>query len=104
MSFSVLLLDNVDSVCKHVFEQRGIKAVQPGTLTLEELNACIGEYDGLVVRSATKVTPELLQHAPKLKVIGRAGVGVDNLSCNQGCFHISIPHHLAFHAMGNFLL
>ena len=56
MSFSVLLLDNVDSVCKHVFEQRGIKAVQPGTLTLEELNACIGEYDGLVVRSATKVT------------------------------------------------
>ncbi len=42
MSFSVLLLDNVDPVCKHVFEQRGIKAVQPGTLTLEELNACIG--------------------------------------------------------------
>ena len=79
MSFSVLLLDNVDSVCKHVFEQRGIKAVQPGTLRLEELNACIGEYDGLVVRSATKVTPELLQHAPKLKVIGRAGVGVDNI-------------------------
>ncbi len=79
MSFSVLLLDNVDPVCKHVFEQRGIKAVQPGTLTLEELNACIGEYDGLVVRSATRVTPELLQHAPKLKVIGRAGVGVDNI-------------------------
>ena len=67
MSFSVLLLDNVDPVCKQVFEQRGIKAVQPGTLTLEELKACIGEYDGLVVRSATKVTPELLQHAQKLK-------------------------------------
>ena len=57
MSFSILLLDNVDPVCKQVFEQRGIKAVQPGTLTLEELNACIGEYDGLVV----EVLPRLLQ-------------------------------------------
>ena len=49
-------LDNVDPVCKQVFEQRGIKAVQPGTLTLEELNACIGEYDGMVV----EVLPRLL--------------------------------------------
>jgi len=79
MSFSVLLLDNVDAVCKQVFEQRGIKAVQPGTLTLEELTSCINEYDGVVVRSATKITPELLQHAKNLKVIGRAGVGVDNI-------------------------
>ena len=95
MSFSVLLLDNVDPVCKQVFEQRGIKAVQPGTLTLEELNACIGEYDGLVVRSATKVTPELLQHAQKLKVIGRAGVGVDNIdipaSTTKGVLVMNTP-------------
>ena len=48
-------------------------------LTLEELLACIGQYDALVIRSATKVTAEVLQAGKRLKVIGRAGVGVDNI-------------------------
>ena len=39
----------------------------------------IGDYDGLIVRSATKVTADLIDRAPNLKVIGRAGVGVDNV-------------------------
>ncbi|GAB5409952.1 MAG: phosphoglycerate dehydrogenase [Balneolaceae bacterium] len=79
MSFKVLLLDGVDPICGDIFKERGIQADQPGKLSLEELYARIGEYDGMVVRSATKVTPELLEKATKLKVVGRAGVGVDNI-------------------------
>src|SRR5205807_9362274 len=44
-----------------------------------ELAERIGEYDGIVIRSATKLTPELLARAGRLRVIGRAGVGVDNV-------------------------
>lgn len=45
----------------------------------EELLECIGEYDALMVRSASKVTPDVIEKAGKLKIIGRAGVGVDNI-------------------------
>jgi D-3-phosphoglycerate dehydrogenase / 2-oxoglutarate reductase len=48
-------------------------------LTPEELIAIIPEYDALIVRSETKVTAELLKAAKKLKVVARAGVGVDNV-------------------------
>src|SRR5438445_13517581 len=51
---------------------------KPG-LKPAELKAIIGEYDALAVRSATKVTAEILAAAPKLRVIGRAGTGVDNI-------------------------
>lgn len=79
MSFKVLLLDGVDPICGDIFNQRGIKADQPGKLTEEELFSRIVEYDGMVVRSATTVTPELLEKATNMKVVGRAGVGVDNI-------------------------
>lgn len=79
MSFKVLLLDGVDPICGDIFKQRGIQADQPGKLTEEELFSKISEYDGMVVRSATTVTPELLEKATNMKVIGRAGVGVDNI-------------------------
>jgi D-3-phosphoglycerate dehydrogenase len=45
----------------------------------DDLKACIAEYDGLIVRSRTKVTAEVLQRASRLKVVGRAGIGVDNI-------------------------
>jgi D-3-phosphoglycerate dehydrogenase len=79
MSFKVLLLDNVDPLCQEVFEQRGVEAVQKNKLSEEELLNEIGAYDGIVVRSATTVTPKLLKAAKNLKVVGRAGVGVDNI-------------------------
>jgi D-3-phosphoglycerate dehydrogenase len=47
-----------------------------------DLNAKIGAYDAIVIRSATKLTEEVLEHAERLKVIGRAGVGVDNVDVN----------------------
>jgi len=45
----------------------------------EELKRAIKDYDALIVRSATKVTGEIIAAAPKLRVIGRAGVGLDNI-------------------------
>ncbi len=95
MSFKVLLLDSVDPICAEVFQSRGIQADQPGKLTNEELIDRIGEYDGMVVRSATKVTSDLLQHATKMKVVGRAGVGVDNIdipaSTSKGVLVMNTP-------------
>ena len=79
MSFNVLLLDNVDPVCAEVFNQRGVQTETSGKLTPEELRAKIENYDGIVVRSSTTVDKDLLKHAGNLKVIGRAGVGVDNI-------------------------
>lgn len=79
MPFKVLLLDNVDELCEKVFEDRGIEVVRNHNLSGDELLEEIKSYDGIVVRSATKVTPEVLEAATNLKVVGRAGVGVDNI-------------------------
>lgn len=79
MSHSVLLLDNVHPTCEEVFEQRGIKAVRKTKLSEEEILREVPEYDGIVVRSSTTVGREVLAAGENLKVIGRAGVGVDNI-------------------------
>jgi len=79
MSYKILLADNVDERCEKVFSDRGMKAVRKTNLSEEELYKEIEEYEGIVVRSSTKITSELLKHAGNLKVIGRAGVGVDNI-------------------------
>jgi len=75
----ILLLDGVDPICAQTFAERGIEADQPGKMSLEELKAILPQYAGVVVRSATTVDADLLESAPNLKVIGRAGVGVDNI-------------------------
>ncbi|MEX0995202.1 MAG: hydroxyacid dehydrogenase, partial [Balneolaceae bacterium] len=79
MSKKILLLDNVDPLCAEVFDQRGMKADQPGKLDNDELKKIIGEYEGIVVRSGTTVDASLLKEAKHLRVVGRAGVGVDNI-------------------------
>lgn len=79
MPFKVLLLDNVDELCEKVFEERGIEVVRNHNLSGQELYDEIKSYDGIVVRSSTDVTPEVLKAAENLKVVGRAGVGVDNI-------------------------
>ena len=53
----------------------------------EELKKIIGEYHGMIVRSATKVTPDLLDAAENLKIVGRAGTGVDNIDLNAATGH-----------------
>ena len=75
----VLISDKMDPNAARIFEERGCDVdVKPG-MTPDELKAVIGEYDGLAIRSATKVTKEIIDAATNLKVIGRAGIGVDNV-------------------------
>jgi D-3-phosphoglycerate dehydrogenase len=75
----VLISDKMSPLAARVFQARGIDVdVKPG-MSPDELKACIGGYDGLAVRSETKATAEVIAVARNLKVIGRAGIGVDNV-------------------------
>ncbi|MDR0966256.1 MAG: hypothetical protein LBM75_07135 [Myxococcales bacterium] len=75
----VLISDDLAPECAEIFKKGGIEVDTKVGLAPDALKAIIGDYDGLVVRSATKVTADLLSAAAKLKVIGRAGAGVDNI-------------------------
>lgn len=75
----VLISDKLSPQAVDIFKSRGIEVDLKTGLSEEELLKIIGEYDGLAIRSATKVTPKLLEAATKLKVVGRAGIGVDNV-------------------------
>ena len=76
----VLVSDNLGEAGIRMFQNEEGIAVDVNTgLSPEELKDIIGEYDGLVIRSATKVTEELLEAATRLKVVGRAGIGLDNV-------------------------
>ncbi|MBW2039063.1 MAG: phosphoglycerate dehydrogenase [Deltaproteobacteria bacterium] len=76
----VLVSDNLSPHGVEILKgTKGIEVEVKTGLSPEELRAIIGEYHGLVVRSATKVTAEIIESAHNLKVIGRAGVGVDNI-------------------------
>ena len=79
MAYKALLLDGVDTVCGDILKERGFDVTDKGKISPEELESIIGDYDAMVVRSATKVTADLLAKAKKMRVIGRAGVGVDNI-------------------------
>jgi D-3-phosphoglycerate dehydrogenase len=76
----VLVSDVLGEVGIKMFqEEPGIEVDVKTGLAPDELKGIIGEYDGLVIRSATKVTEELLEAAKSLKVVGRAGIGLDNV-------------------------
>ncbi|KLE32313.1 phosphoglycerate dehydrogenase [Aurantiacibacter gangjinensis] len=75
----VLISDKMDPNAARIFEERGCEVDVITGETPEELKARIGEYDGLAIRSSTKVTKDILDAADNLKVIGRAGIGVDNV-------------------------
>ena len=75
----VLISDDLAPECADIFKKGGIEVDIKVGLKPEELKSIIGDYDGLVVRSATKVTSDILGAAKNLKVIGRAGAGVDNI-------------------------
>ena len=75
----VLISDQMDPKAAEVFRANGVEVDEKPGLSKEELIAIIGDYDGLAVRSATKVTKEVLAAATNLKVVGRAGIGVDNV-------------------------
>ncbi len=75
----VLIADALSPRAVEIFRERGIEADVKVGLAPDELKQIIGRYDGLAVRSATKVTKALLEQAGSLQVIGRAGIGVDNI-------------------------
>ncbi len=75
----VLIADKLSTQAIDVFKQRGVEADVKTGLSPEEILKIIDQYDGLAVRSATKATAELIKAGKKLKVIGRAGIGVDNV-------------------------
>lgn len=81
MTPRVLISDQLSQTAIDIFAERGVEADYQPDLGKDKdaLLACIGDYDGLAVRSATKVTSKLIAAADRLKVVGRAGIGVDNI-------------------------
>ncbi|GAA6231205.1 D-3-phosphoglycerate dehydrogenase [Lates japonicus] len=76
---TVLISESVDPHCRAILEENGIRVTEKQNMKKDELIAEIKDYDGLVVRSATKVTADVINAADNLKIIGRAGTGVDNV-------------------------
>src|SRR5688572_19270016 len=75
----VLIADELSPAAVQVFRNRGVEVDEKVGLKPKELRDIIGGYDGLAIRSATKVTPEVIAVAKNLKVVGRAGIGIDNI-------------------------
>ena len=75
----VLISDNLSPAGVTILEEAGLEVDVNTGLSPEDLKKIIGDYDGLVIRSATKVTADLLEAANSLKVVGRAGIGLDNV-------------------------
>lgn len=95
MAPHVLISDKLSPLAQNVFERRGIDIDINVGLERNELIEIIGNYDGLAVRSATKVTSKVVGAAGQLKVIGRAGIGVDNIDIEaataQGVIVMNTP-------------
>jgi D-3-phosphoglycerate dehydrogenase len=87
MAPKVLISDKLSPSAVEIFKQRGIDVDQKVGLKPEELASIIGDYDGLAIRSATKVTKDILAKAKRLKVVGRAGIGTDNIDKEAATAH-----------------
>ena len=85
MAPRVLISDALSPAAIAIFEKRGIEVdFQPNVgKDKDKLSEIIGDYDGLAIRSPTKVTRKILDRATRLKVIGRAGIGLDNVDVNS---------------------
>jgi D-3-phosphoglycerate dehydrogenase len=75
----VLVVDAIAAEGLAYLRERGFQVDEVTKPSTDDLYAALPEYDALVTRSGTAVTAELLTHAPKLRIVGRAGVGVDNI-------------------------
>jgi D-3-phosphoglycerate dehydrogenase len=75
----VLIADKLSPAALEIFKERGVEADVKTGLSKDELLKIIDQYDGMAIRSATKVTADVIAAAKKLKVVGRAGIGVDNV-------------------------
>src|SRR6201985_2684360 len=75
----VLIADKLSDAAVAIFKERGVEADVKTGLSKEDLLKTVDQYDGIAIRSATKVTAEVIKAAKKLKVVARAGIGVDNV-------------------------
>ncbi|XP_059995198.1 D-3-phosphoglycerate dehydrogenase isoform X3 [Lagenorhynchus albirostris] len=75
----VLISDSLDPCCRKILQDGGLQVVEKQNLSQEELIAELQDCEGLIVRSATKVTSDVINATKKLQVVGRAGTGVDNV-------------------------
>ena len=96
MTRKVLISDPIFDEGIKLLEQKGYLVTRAWDLPKAELPGIIGEYDALIVRSATKVNADFITKAKKLKVIGRAGDGLDNIDTKQaekqGITVVNTPH------------
>lgn len=96
MTFKILVSDKIFEEGITLLEGKGYKVTRAWDKPKDELPKIIADYDGLIVRSATKVKGELLDNAKKLKVIGRAGEGLDNVDFEKarklGIALVNTPH------------
>ncbi|MCS7140116.1 MAG: hydroxyacid dehydrogenase [Candidatus Nezhaarchaeota archaeon] len=79
MTFKVLVTDNVHESCASLLRAKGCKVDVKPSLSKEELIKAVKEYDAIIIRGKTKFTGDVIMEAESLKVIGRAGVGLDNI-------------------------
>lgn len=75
----ILITDAIEQSCVDILNRAGFQVDTKFGIKQDEIIKIVGEYDGLIVRSGTTVTKEIISSANKMKVIGRAGVGVDNI-------------------------
>jgi D-3-phosphoglycerate dehydrogenase len=75
----VLIADDVSEECARILKKAGLEVDARGKMKPDELKAAVGSYEGLIVRSAVKVTRDIIEAGAKLKIVGRAGIGVDNI-------------------------
>jgi D-3-phosphoglycerate dehydrogenase / 2-oxoglutarate reductase len=75
----VLIADKLSPAALQIFKERGVEADVKTGLAKEELLKIVAEYDGIAIRSATKITADVIKAAENLKVVARAGIGVDNV-------------------------
>ena len=78
-SFKILIADKISKSSFKVFKSNNIEVDKKFNLSEEEIVSIISNYDGVVVRSSTKITKKIIDKSKRLKVIARAGVGVDNV-------------------------
>ena len=96
MKYRVLISDKIFQEGIKLLEQKGYQVTKAWDKPKTDLLKIIGEYDALIIRSATKVNTELLANAKRLKVIGRAGDGLDNVDLKtteeRGITVVNTPH------------
>jgi D-3-phosphoglycerate dehydrogenase len=96
MKFKILICDRIADEGIKLMEEKGYEVTRAWNLPKTELPKIVGEYDAIIVRSATRVKAELIDKAKKLRVIGRAGEGLDNIDLakakERGINVVNTPH------------